>query len=369
MFWSLSVVAVFLCSVICAGILIPQILLVAFRKALFDVPDERKIHCLAVPRLGGMAFAPVALFSTALLLGVTLAIGNMTYLNELLLDIKSVAFLICAVIMLYLVGLADDLIGVKYMAKFIAQILCAMMFVAAGVYMRDFCGVMFLGELYSWFGILFTMFLVVFVINAINLIDGVDGLASGLSGVALFFYGTMFYMMEEYVCALISFATLGAVIQFFYYNVFGKAEMQQKIFMGDTGALIIGLLLCYLALKLCSHKAEDVQGVNPLVMAFAPLIVPCFDVIRVFFGRIRRRCNPFLPDKTHIHHKLMAAGMSPRLTMITIILCSVVFTALNIVLSPYVNVNILLLLDVAAWVAFNGWLTYRISLCIKFRSA
>lgn len=361
MFWSLSVVAVFLCSVICAGILIPQILLVAFRKSLFDIPDERKIHRSAVPRLGGMAFAPVALFSISLLLGVTLALRDATFLNELLLDIKSVAFLICSVIMLYLVGLADDLIGVRYRAKFIVQILCAAMFVAAGIYVRDFCGVMFLDEVYSWFGILFTMLLVVFVINAINLIDGVDGLASGLSGVALFFYGTMFYMMGEYVCALIAFATLGAVIQFFYYNVFGKAERQEKIFMGDTGALTIGILLCFLALKLCSHRAEDVHGVNPLVMAFAPLMVPCFDVIRVFFGRIGRRNNPFMPDKTHIHHKFMAVGMTPRLTMITIIICSIVLTALNIVLSPFLNVNIILLSDVVVWVAFNMWLTRRIS--------
>ena len=361
MFWSLSVVAVFLCSVICAGILIPQILLVAFRKALFDVPDERKIHRSAVPRLGGMAFAPVVLFSTALLLGVTLALGKMAYFNELLLDKKSVAFLICAVIMLYLVGLADDLVGVRYRAKFIVQILCAVMFVAAGIYVRDFCGVLFLHRLCPWFGVLFTMILVVFVINAINLIDGVDGLASGLSGVALFFYGTMFFMIGEYVYALIAFATLGAVVQFFYYNVFGKAEKQQKIFMGDTGALTIGILLCFLALKLCSHSASEVNGANPVVMAFAPLIVPCFDVVRVFFGRIRRRSNPFMPDTSHIHHKLMAAGLTPRMTMIAIIVCSVVFTALNIVLSSYINVNLLLLLDVGAWVAFNAWLARRIS--------
>ena len=86
MFWSISVIAVFLCSVFCAGILIPQILLIAFRKSLFDIPDERKIHHSAVPRLGGMAFAPVVLFSASLLLGVTLAMGNMDYLNQLLLN-------------------------------------------------------------------------------------------------------------------------------------------------------------------------------------------------------------------------------------------------------------------------------------------
>lgn len=365
MFWNLSVVAVFLCSVICAGILIPQILLIAFRKSLFDMPDERKIHHSAVPRLGGMAFAPVVLFSTVLLLGVTLAMGNTTYLNELLHEIKPVAFLICAVIMLYLVGLADDLVGVKYRAKFIVQILCAIMFVAADVYLCDFCGLLFCGELYSWVGILFTMLLVVFVINAINLIDGVDGLASGLSGVALLFYGTMFYIVGEYVYALIAFATLGAVVQFFYYNVFGKAEKQQKIFMGDTGALTIGILLCFLALKLISCKVENMQGVNPLVMAAAPLIIPCFDVVRVFLGRMRRGKNPFLPDKTHIHHKLIAVGMSTRLTMITIIISSILFTAANIFLSPYININILLFMDVVIWVIFNIWLSRKIKKCAK----
>ena len=360
MFWSVSVIAVFLCSLICAGVLIPQILLIAFRKSLFDEIDERKIHRSAVPRLGGMAFAPVVLFSMALLLGVTMAMGNNAYLNELWSEIESVSFLICAVIMLYLVGLADDLIGVQCRAKFIVQILCAVMFVFSGIYMRDFCGVMFCGELYPWFGVLFTILLVVLVINAINLIDGVDGLASGLSGVALFFYGAMFYMLEEYVYSLIAFATLGAVVQFFYYNVFGKAEKQQKIFMGDTGTLTIGVLLCFLALKLCMHDASEVYNVNPLVMASAPLVVPCFDVIRVFWGRIRRHENPFMPDKTHIHHKLMAIGLSPLMTMVVIVLFSVLVTILNIYFSPYVNVNLLLLANAFIWIALNLWLSKKI---------
>lgn len=365
MFWSISIVAVFLCSVISAGILIPQILLIAFRKSLFDEIDERKIHRSAVPRLGGMAFAPVVLFSTVLLLGITLATDNNAFLNELLKELKSVAFLICAVIMLYLVGLADDLIGVKYRAKFVVQISCALMFIAANTYMNNFCGVFFCNELYTWFGVLFTMVLVVFVINAINLIDGVDGLASGLSGVALLFYGTIFYLLGEYVYSIIAFATLGAVVQFFYYNVFGKAEKQQKIFMGDTGALTIGILLCFLALKLSSQNTEEIHNANPLIMSFAPLLIPCFDVIRVFFGRIRRGNNPFLPDKTHIHHKLMAIGMSPRVTMITIITSSIAFTAANILLSPYLNVNILIILDIVVWVVFNMWLTRKIESKIK----
>lgn len=361
MFWSICLIAAFLCSVIFAGVLIPQILLIAFRNSLFDVPDERKIHRAAVPRLGGMAFAPVILFTSALLLGASLALGNKTYLVELLGEIEQVAFLICAVTMLYLLGLADDLVGVKYRAKFIVQILCAIMFVASGVYLKNFCGVAFCNEIHPAIGSLFTLLVIVFVINAINLIDGVDGLASGLSGVALLFYGIMFYMLGEYIYSVLSFATLGALVQFFYYNVFGKAEKQQKIFMGDTGALTIGILLSFLALKLCSHDRAEINNVNPLVMAAAPLILPCFDVVRVFLGRIRRGNNPFLPDKTHIHHKLMAMGLSTRLTMISIIIISILFTLLNIVLSPYLNANLLLLLDVVVWIVFNMWLTKSIA--------
>ncbi|MBR5275799.1 MAG: undecaprenyl/decaprenyl-phosphate alpha-N-acetylglucosaminyl 1-phosphate transferase [Bacteroidaceae bacterium] len=360
MFWSYSIVSVFLCSVICAGILIPQILLIAFRKSLFDMPDERKIHHAAVPRLGGMAFAPVILFSVTLLLGVTLSCGDKTVLYALMGEVEQVAYLVCAVVMLYLVGLADDLVGVKYRAKFVVQIACALMFIASGVYMCNFCGVMGCDKIYEWVGMLFTLVLVVFVINAINLIDGVDGLASGLSGVALLFYGTMFYLLGEYIYAVISFATLGALVQFFYYNVFGKVEKQQKIFMGDTGALTIGILLCFLALKLCSHSTAEVNNANPLVMAAAPLIVPCFDVVRVFIGRLRKGKNPFLPDKTHIHHKLIAIGLSPRVTMVTIIAVAILFTALNIVMSPYLNVNVILAFDVAVWILFNVWITKRI---------
>jgi UDP-N-acetylmuramyl pentapeptide phosphotransferase/UDP-N-acetylglucosamine-1-phosphate transferase len=158
-----------------------------------------------------------------------------------------------------------------------------------------------------------------------------------------------------------AFSALGAVVQFFYYNVFGNAEKQTKIFMGDTGALTIGILLSFFALKLCSHNRAEINDVNPLVMAAAPLILPCFDVVRVFMGRIRRGNNPFLPDKTHIHHKLMAIGMSTRLTMIVLIVVSILFTLLNIVMSPYLNANLLLLLDIAAWVVFNIWLTKAIA--------
>ena len=363
MFWTISTLAVLIVSVVSAGILIPQILLVAFRKELFDVPDERKIHRSAVPRLGGMAFAPVVFFSISLVLGASIALGYDTLYQEVIGDMQSVSLVISAVIMLYLVGLADDLIGVKYRAKFVVQIICALLLVGAGMSLSHFHGALFIDTLPFWLAIPFTILLVVFVINAINLIDGVDGLASGLTGIALLFYGVIFCLLHEYIYALIAFSTLGTVIPFFYYNVFGKAEKQKKIFMGDTGALTIGLLLCFLSLKLCTCDTTTMLCINPLEMAISPLLVPCFDVVRVFMRRIRNHKNPFMPDKTHIHHKLMGIGLNQRVTMISILLISLTFSIISILLSPYIDVNLLLLLDLSVWILFNIWLTKKNKTC------
>ena len=100
-------------------------------------------------------------------------------------------------------------------------------------------------------------------------------------------------------------------------------------------------------------------------MAFAPLLVPCFDVVRVFMRRIRSHKNPFMPDKTHIHHKLMGIGLNQRVTMISILLISLSYSLVNILLSPYMDVNLLLLLDLAIWIAFNMWLTKQNLICNK----
>ncbi|MBE6300580.1 MAG: undecaprenyl/decaprenyl-phosphate alpha-N-acetylglucosaminyl 1-phosphate transferase [Parabacteroides distasonis] len=356
-FWTICVLAVGLVSMILAGILIPQILRVAFLKRLFDIPNERKIHRTVVPRLGGMAFVPVVFFSISLVLGGSIVLGHDALYREVIGNMKSLSLISCAVIMLYLVGLVDDLIGVKYRTKFTVQILCALFLVASGMSLANFQGLLFIHVLPLWIGIPFTVLLVVFIINAINLIDGIDGLASGLAGMSLLFYGFIFYVLHEYVYALVAFAVLGTVIPFFYYNVFGKAERRKKIFMGDTGTLTIGLFLSFLSLKLCTCEMKQIVLVNPLVMAFVPFMIPCLDVLRVFWCRIRNHKNPFMPDKTHIHHKLMGIGLNQHMTMISLLLISLTISVVNIFLSLYWDINFLLLFDLMIWVIFNRWLT------------
>ena len=359
--WIFNTCVVFVLCVVFAGIIIPKILLIAFRKRLFDVPDERKIHTSIVPRLGGIAFKPVVFFSVALLLGVNIVAGHLEILEAFEKDVRALAFGFCTIMVLYLVGMADDLIGIRYRAKFVIQILCGIMLIAGGVWIENLHGVLGIYTLPVWVAYPFTVLVVVFVINAINLIDGIDGLASGLCSVALIIYGLAFFSLHMYVYAMLSFATLGVLVPFFYYNVFGNAERGRKIFMGDTGSLTIGMMLCFLGIILSqSYQYEGTDLPNSIVLAFAPMLVPCFDVVRVFLHRIRNGKNPFMPDKSHIHHKLLALGMKQHWAMITILFVSLVFSLCNIVLSVYVNVNILLGLDLLIWIVTNVWLTKQI---------
>ena len=138
--WIVNILSVFFLCVFFAGIVIPQILLIAFRRRLFAEPDERKIHQCVVPRLGGMAFKPVVFFSFVLLLAVNVSTGHDELLKEIGAEALPLAYAFCAIIMLYLVGIADDLIGVRYRAKFFIQIVCGIMLVAGGVELSDLHG-------------------------------------------------------------------------------------------------------------------------------------------------------------------------------------------------------------------------------------
>ena len=356
----INCLTIFLLCVLCAGIVIPQILLIAFRKQLFDVPDERKIHHSLVPRLGGIAFKPVILFAMFLVIGVNLQLSNENVLELSLDAVCPLIFSFSAMVLLYLVGIADDLIGVKYRAKFIAQILAALMIIAGGTWIDNLHGVLGIYGISPWVGYPFTVLVIVFIINAINLIDGIDGLASGLSATASLVYGFTFLMTEDYLYAMLSFATLGVLVPFFYYNVFGDPSKQRKIFMGDTGSLSIGIILAFLSIRIAMYPLNRcIINVNPLILAFTPLFVPCCDVVRVYMRRVRNGKNPFLPDKTHIHHKLLAVGLRQRPAMVTIVSCSLLLVITNILLSKYLNINLILVGDLAFWILVNIWLSRR----------
>lgn len=359
-YWIVNIAALAAICILLTGFVIPQILLIAFRRHLFDEPDGRKIHHSEVPRLGGIAFKPVIFFAIALMLGINIALGYGDFLSEARHHALPISFGFCSIIILYLVGIADDLIGVRYRAKFFTQMICGIMLIAGGVWLDDLHGILSIHSIPEWLGYPLTLLVIVFIINAINLIDGIDGLASGLCSIAFLFYGVSFFMYHYYFYSMLSFAALGVLIPFFCYNVFGNPERQRKIFMGDTGSLTIGMLLCFLSIELAEGIPQDEQSINPMALAFVPMFIPCFDVIRVFMHRIRNNENPFMPDQNHIHHKLLALGLNQRRVMVSIVAASLLFTLLNIYLSMYLNINWIFFGSLSLYTIFNIWLTGKI---------
>lgn len=340
---------------------IPRILVVSFKKRLFDFADERKVHTGVVPRLGGVAFVPSILVSISMVAGIS-SIVITSDTNAFSIPVLQIAFGLCSLILLYFEGIMDDLVGLRYRVKFVIQIVCALLIAASGIWLNDFHGLLGIGEVSPWFGVPFSILLIVFIINAINLIDGIDGLASGLSIVSSFFFGIMFCYEGYWGFAMLAFALLGTLLPFFYYNVFGDAQKRRKIFMGDTGSQCVGLILGILSVRLSmSIPDEHPQIDGIIIVAFSMLLVPSFDVIRVMIHRFRRHKNIFEADNSHIHHKLLMLGLSHKVAMITILVISMFFVVMNLVLLKLMNINIILLLDVLIWTISNILLTKAIN--------
>ena len=357
------IVAGFILSALMGRLIIPRILVISLRKRLFDIPDFRKIHQHPISRLGGLTFFPVIMLVMCTITLVGMHVNGFTehffsshIVNEML-------CLTAGLVLLYIIGVCDDLIGVRYGRKLLVQVLASAFLPFAGLYVVDFYGLFGVDMVSPFIGIPFTMLLTVFVTNAINLIDGIDGLASSLCMIALFVFGTAFALNGVWMYSLLAFVCLGVLVPFFLYNVFGNAEHGSKIFMGDTGSLTLGFILSLLSVKyilLLSTDSSAVSG-TPIVWVFSLLLVPCLDVCRVVLNRIQRKANPFKPDKTHIHHKFLMMGFSPRRSLVFIQLISLFFIGFTVFLI-YVGVlgYVVLLIDILVWTLMHLWFSHII---------
>ena len=226
----------------------------------------------------------------------------------------------------------------------------------SGLWINNLYGIFGIYELTPWLGIPFTILLTVFIVNAINLIDGIDGLASGLSSISLLTLGSIYVYYSQWIYATLAFSTLGVLLPFFYYNVFGNVDRCKKIFMGDTGSLTLGYILAFLAISYTNNNPERAPySEGAIVIAFSTLIVPMFDVIRVILVRVRNHKGLFNADRNHIHHKFLDMGFSPRKAMISILAMALSFSIINMTLISYVNNNVLFITDIVVWVGLNLW--------------
>lgn len=335
--------------------LTPHVICLAFKKQWFDAVDARKIHHGLIPRVGGMVFVPSALISCIASLAAAVLLENQC-LDECQVSLISFGCIFVSLLMIYAEGIVDDIKGVGYKVKFFVHFLCALLVVASGVWINNFYGLFGLYEIPWVFGVPFSILLIMFVINAVNLIDGIDGLCSGLTMVAFLFLATLFYLQDNMAEACLSLSMFGALASYHCFNVFGRVEKHSKIFMGDCGSQVLGLLLGVLAVRYAMYQADNDHSSGTLIVAFSLMIIPCLDVIRVMLGRIRRGANPFLPDKTHIHHLLLAKGWTQRKTRLFIIAVAILFVVLNLVLDARVNVNIVFAIDIALYLLLQQWI-------------
>ena len=354
----------FVASALVSALMIPRIILISFRRKLFDTVNERKVHTGIVPRLGGIAFTPALIFAYTLLYGLGTILQGVTDNREVdILAAKPPTLGLCALILLYVEGIADDLNGVNYKLKFLVQTICALLIVLSDLWINNLYGLFGVYEISPFIGQPLTVLLIVYIINAINLIDGIDGLASGLSMVALFFFGVQFAGQGVVAGAGIAFALLGALVPFFYYNVFGKVERHNKIFMGDCGSQVVGFILGLLGVIFVMPSSAGVTDATPFIMGWAVLLIPGLDAIRVMVLRMLHGRHPFKPDKTHIHHKLLALGLSQRSTLVLLLTFDVFFILINVGAAYKLNINLIFLGDIIVFCL----LQYGVTLLIRAR--
>lgn len=358
-------IPVFIGSLVFVAIVIPCIVKVADTINLYDVQDGRKVHKGNVPRLGGISFLPAILFTLLVVAALMMPVLPTEITG---LDYRPITEIMMAgagCLILYLVGIMDDVIGVTYRTKFLVQILAACLLCSTGLYISDLNGILGIHRLHPVLGVPLTVVLIILIINSVNLIDGIDGLASGLCIFSGIGYAIMFGYLNMSMNLMLLFSMLGVLVMFYLYNTHGKPG-RTKIFMGDAGSLTVGFIISYFAIKLCCFNqfqpGETMTGQMLFVYSISVILIPVLDVFRVFFVRIRDGKSPFYPDKRHIHHKFLSLGLSMARARWSILGISFLFLCLNLFLSFYlrVDINIVIVVDLMIWILMNMYISSRV---------
>lgn len=349
-------IGAFALSMMCGFMFIPKIIKFCLDNKLYDVPNGRKIHKNPIPRLGGLSFVPGMLLASV----VVLFIMNSSYQSGLNVSLWSLYFCI-SLFIIYITGIVDDLTGLNATMKFMAEIVATAIMPLSGLYINNLYGLFGLYELPFVAGAPLTVLVMVFTCNAINLIDGIDGLSASLTMIALtgFFIGMHIENLFFYCLMIV--ALMGVLVPYLYHNIFGNVEKNQKIFMGDSGSLSLGFILGFLAIKFCMDTPRLPYDPSRIVWSWTLFAVPCFDVVRVFFHRILHHRSPFQPDKNHIHHKLMACGMSQHQALLSILGLQLLLIGVNAILVGNLSLTLILIIDISIYAIANAVMNIVIS--------
>ena len=299
---------------------IPTLVKVAKAKNLYDLPGFRKSHKNITPTLGGVAIFAGTLISASLFINTT--------------NLIEFKYIIAAITIIFFIGIKDDILVIAPNKKLIGEFFAAIVLVIlADIRITGLHGFLGVYTIPYFASVILSLFVIIVILNGINLIDGIDGLASGVGIIAASTFGIWFYLIGQHQYVMIAVALIGSLIAFVRFNIY---DGKYKIFMGDTGSLIIGLVLAIFAIKFNQLNSgltisdEYALSSSPAV-SIGILVVPLFDTLRVFFIRIMEKRNPFSADKNHVHHRLLKLGYShlgatTRILIVNILFIAFVFT-------------------------------------------
>src|SRR5690606_15135171 len=241
-----ALVLVFMTAFVVVLYSTPALIKVAVLKRLIDTPsEERKIHKRSVPTIGGIIIYAGTLFAYALWYDVE----NSDFFDKIFQSVNEFKLIIATSLILFFVGVKDDIIGTAPVKKLFAHIIVALILVLMGdIRITGLHGIFGVYDIPYWGSVFISIFTYVVVVNAFNLIDGVDGLAAGIGLISCCAFGVWFIFANEFPYAALSFALAGALAGFLIFN-FSPA----RIFMGDSGSLVIGMFICVLSIKMIEY--------------------------------------------------------------------------------------------------------------------
>ncbi len=325
-----DVVLTFLTSFALTYLAIPSIINIAYKKNLVDTPNERSSHSSKTPSLGGIAIFAGTFFAIVF------------WLPSQYFDILQ--HLLAAFIIIFLIGVKDDIVTISPRSKFIGELFAtAILVLKANVRITSLYGFFGVYVMPEYMSILFTMFTILVIINGFNLIDGINGLSASIGILTTFVFGIWFYLIGSMAFSILAFALFGSLLAFLKFNI-----TPAKIFMGDTGSLFIGLICAILAIQFIEIQAQLPN--SPYTFRSAPsiaigiLILPLFDTLRVFVLRILDGKSPFHPDRRHIHHTLIDAGFTHMQATSLLILNCIAFIILSVALQDIGNILLLIVI-------------------------
>ncbi len=317
---------------------IPSIIKVAKKKNLVDIPTERHSHTEITPSLGGIGIFAGVIFSIVMWTPFEV-FGDLQYI-------------LASFVIIFLMGAKDDIDPMSPYKKMIGQLFAAFILVyKANIKLTSLYGIFGITELPEVFAILLSVFTIFIIINAFNLIDGINGLAGCVAVLISLTFGFWFLLVDRMDMAMVAFSLIGATVAFLNYN-FTPA----KIFMGDTGSLLLGLICSILAVKFIEYNGDPMLAIehpNLIIhstpaVAIGILILPLFDTLRVFTTRMLKGKSPFYPDKTHIHHLMLDTGMSHMQGTLTLVMVNLLFIVLVYFLQDLGSFSLILFLLVLA---------------------